>query len=167
MQTQELVTLVPWTFIAQICNLFIQIFLIKKFLYKPIKEVIAKRHALATEELDKARISNEEAEKLKAEYQADIAKAKDEANEIISAANRTAIRKSDEIIASANREAMAIRNKAENDIELERKAAVNEIKDEIGSMAVDIASKVIEREVNEKDHKKLIDEFIENVGDVK
>ncbi len=167
MQTQELVTLVPWTFIAQICNLFIQIFLIKKFLYKPIKEVIAKRHALATEELDKARISNEEAEKLKAEYEADIAKARDEANEIISSANRTAIRKSDEIIANANREAMAIRNKAENDIELERKAAVNEIKDEIGSMAVDIASKVIEREVNEKDHKKLIDEFIENVGDVK
>lgn len=166
MQTQELVTLVPWTFIAQICNLFIQIFLIKKFLYKPIKEVIAKRHALATEELDKARISNEEAEKLKAEYEADIAKARDEANEIISSANRTAIRKSDEIIANANREAMAIRNKAENDIELERKAAVNEIKDEIGSMAVDIASKVIEREVSEKDHKKLIDEFIENVGDV-
>ena len=167
MQTQELVTLVPWTFIAQICNLFIQIFLIKKFLYKPIKEVIAKRHALATEELDKARISNEEAEKLKAEYEADIAKARDEANEIISSANRTAIRKSDEIIANANREAMAIRNKAENDIELERKAAVNEVKDEIGSMAVDIASKVIEREVSEKDHKKLIDEFIENVGDVK
>lgn len=166
MQTQELVTLVPWTFIAQICNLFIQIFLIKKFLYKPIKEVIAKRRALATEELDKARISNEEAEKLKAEYEADIARAKDEANEIISSANRTAIRKSDEIIANANKEAMAIRNKAENDIELERKAAVNEIKDEIGSMAVDIAAKVIEREVNEKDHKKLIDEFIENVGDV-
>lgn len=165
MQTQELVTLVPWTFIAQICNLFIQIFLIKKFLYKPIKEVIAKRRALATEELDKARISNEEAEKLKAEYEADIARAKDEANEIISSANRTAIRKSDEIIANANKEAMAIRNKAENDIELERKAAVNEIKDEIGSMAVDIAAKVIEREVNEKDHKKLIDEFIENVGD--
>lgn len=167
MQTQELVTLVPWTFIAQICNLFIQIFLIKKFLYKPIKEVIAKRRALATEELDKARISSEEAEKLKAEYEADLAKAKDEANEIISSANRTAIKKSDEIIANANREAMAIRNKAENDIELERKAAVNEIKDEIGSMAVDIAAKVIEREVNEKDHKKLIDEFIENVGDVK
>ena len=167
MQTQELVTIVPWTFIAQICNLFIQIFLIKKFLYKPIKEVIAKRRALATEELDKARISNEEAEKLKAEYEADIARAKDEANEIISSANRTAIRKSDEIIANANKEAMAIRNKAENDIELERKAAVNEIKDEIGSMAVDIAAKVIEREVNEKDHKKLIDEFIENVGDVR
>ena len=167
MQTQDLVTIVPWTFIAQICNLFIQVFLIKKFLIKPVKEVIAKRHALATEELDKARASHQEADELKSEYEADLARARDEANAIIQSANRTAVRKSDEIIANANREATAIRNKAENDIELERKAAVNEIKDEIGSMAVDIAEKVIEREVNEEDHKKLIDEFINNVGDVR
>ena len=167
MQTQDLVTIVPWTFIAQICNLFIQVFLIKKFLIKPIKEVIAKRHALATEELDKARITNEEAEKIKSEYETNLAKAKDEAYEIIQTANRTAIRKSDEIIANANKEAVAIRNKAENDIALERKSAVNEIKDEIGSMALDIAEKIIEREVNEEDHKKLINEFIEKVGDEK
>ncbi|MDO4939380.1 MAG: F0F1 ATP synthase subunit B [Lachnospiraceae bacterium] len=167
MQTQDLVTIVPWTFIAQICNLFIQIFLIKKFLIKPIKEVIAKRHALATEELDKARRTNTEAEQIKSEYESNLANAKDEAATIIQTANRTAIQKSDEIIANANKEAAAIRRKAENDIALERKSAVNEIKDEIGSMALDIAEKIIEREVDEEDHKKLIDEFIENVGDVK
>ena len=167
MQTQDLVTIVPWTFIAQICNLFIQVFLIKKFLIKPIKEVIAKRHALATEELDKARQTKSEAEKIKSEYESNIAKAKEEATEIIQNANRTAIKKSDEIIDNANKDAMAIRKKAENDIALERKSAVNDIKDEIGSMALDIAEKIIEREVNEEDHKKLIDEFIEKVGDEK
>ncbi|MBQ0146311.1 MAG: F0F1 ATP synthase subunit B [Lachnospiraceae bacterium] len=167
MQTQDLVTIVPWTFIAQICNLFIQVFLIKKFLIKPIREVIAKRHQLATEELDKARVSEQEAQALKAEYEKNLSEARDKANEIISTANRTAIQKSDEIIANANREALAIRNKAENDIALERKAAVNDIKDEIGSMAVDIATRLIEREVNEEDHRKLIDEFIENVGESK
>lgn len=167
MQTQDLVTLVPWTFIAQICNLFIQVFLIKKFLIKPVKEIIEKRKQLATKELDEARVSNEEAAKLKAEYEQNLADAKNEANEIIASANRTASSKSEEIISNANKEAAAIRNKAEADIELERKAAVNGVKNEIGSMAVDIANKIIEREVNEEDHKKLIDEFIENVGESK
>ena len=167
MQTQDLVTLVPWTFIAQICNLFIQVFLIKKFLIKPVKEIIEKRKQLATKELDEARVSNEEAAKLKAEYEQNLADAKNEANEIIASANRTAASKSEEIISNANKEAAAIRNKAEADIQLERKAAVNGVKNEIGSMAVDIANKIIEREVNEEDHKKLIDEFIENVGESK
>lgn len=167
MQTQDLVTLVPWTFIAQICNLFIQVFLIKKFLIKPVKEIIEKRKQLATKELDEARVSNEEAAKLKAEYEQSIADAKNEANEIIASANRTAASKSEEIISNANKEAAAIRNKAAADIELERKAAVNGVKNEIGSMAVDIANKIIEREVNEEDHKKLINEFIENVGESK
>ena len=51
------------------------------------------------------------------------------------------------------------------DIAQERKKAVNEVKDEIGGIAMEIASKVVEREISEKDHKDLIDEFIKNVGE--
>ena len=51
------------------------------------------------------------------------------------------------------------------DIAQERKKAVNDLKNEIGGIAVDIAGKVVEREINETDHKALIDEFIRNVGD--
>ena len=59
-----------------------------------------------------------------------------------------------------------MKNKAEKEIAQEKKKAVNEVKGEIGDMAVEIAGKVIEREINEKDHEKLIDEFISNVGEV-
>ena len=45
------------------------------------------------------------------------------------------------------------------------KKAVNEVKDEIGGIAMEIASKVVEREISEADHKDLIDEFIKNVGE--
>ena len=165
MQTQELVTIVPWTLIAQILNLFLQMYLIKRFLFKPINEIIEKRRKMATEELDSARVLNEEAEALKNEYETNIAEAKEKANEIIASANRSALSRSDEIIAEANKEATAIKNKAEADILQERKKAINDIKNEIGSMAVDIAGKVIEREVNADDHEKLINEFIENVGE--
>ena len=47
MQVQELVGIIPWTFVAQICNLFIQMYLIKRFLFKPVHEILEKRRASA------------------------------------------------------------------------------------------------------------------------
>ena len=61
--------------------------------------------------------------------------------------------------------AAQLRQKAEQDIALEKKKAINEVKDEIGGMAMDIASRVVEREIDQKDHQALIDEFIKNVGE--
>ena len=66
---------------------------------------------------------------------------------------------------NARRQAQAMLAKAEADIAQQRKKAVNEVKDELGGIAVDIASKVVEREVRPEDHAKLIDEFIDKVGD--
>ena len=72
---------------------------------------------------------------------------------------------SEEIIREANAQAVSIKAKAERDIEQERRKAVNEIKDEIGDMAMEIAGKVIGREINSSDHEKLIDDFINKVGE--
>ena len=77
----------------------------------------------------------------------------------------TAAAHSEEILEDARRQAQAMLAKAEADIAQQRKKAVNEVKDELGGIAVDIASKVVEREVRPEDHAKLIDEFIQNVGD--
>lgn len=164
MNTQELVTLVPWTFIAQICNLFLQMYLIKRFLFKPIREILQKRKELADAQIKDAETAKEEALAMKDEYERNMADAKEKAGEILSTAQKTAEKKSDEIIREANSQAQALKNKAESDIAQERRKAVNEIKDEIGEIAMEIAGKVIEREISEDDHRKLIDEFIENVG---
>lgn len=165
METQELVTLIPWTFIAQICNLFIQILLIKKFLFKPIRNIIAKRKELADAEIKDATKAKEEAEAVKAEYEQNMKEAKDKASEILTSAQKTANAQSEEIIKNAEEQAVQIKAKAEKDINLEKRKAVNEIKDEIGGMAMEIAGKVIEREISAEDHEKLIDEFIANVGE--
>ena len=63
--TQELVTIIPWTFIAQILNLFIQVYLIKRFLFKPINEVLEKRRQMADQEIKEAREAKEAADSLK------------------------------------------------------------------------------------------------------
>ena len=162
---QALITLDGWTFLAQICNLMIQLVIFKKFLLKPIKQVIADRKAKADSEIADAQKLRTEAEAMKAEYEQNLQNARTEANQIVAAAQKTATARSEEIVGEARAQAAALKQKAEADIAQERKKAVNEVKDEIGGIAMEIASKVVEREISKKDHKDLIDEFIKNVGE--
>ena len=162
---QALITLDGWTFLAQICNLMIQLVIFKKFLLKPIKQVIADRKAKADSEIADAQKLRTEAEAMKAEDEQNLQNARTEANQSVAAAQKTATARSEEIVGEARAQAAALKQKAEADIAQERKKAVNEVKDEIGGIAMEIASKVVEREISEKDHKDLIDEFIKNVGE--
>ena len=162
---QALITLDGWTFLAQICNLMIQLVIFKKFLLNPIKNVIAERKAKADSQIADAKKLRTEAEAMKAEYEQNLQNARTEANQIVATAQKTATARSEEIVGEARAQAAALKQKAEADIAQERKKAVNEVKDEIGGIAMEIASKVVEREISEKDHKDLIDEFIKNVGE--
>ena len=162
---QALITLDGWTFLAQICNLMIQLVIFKKFLLKPIRQVIADRKAKADSEIADAQKLRTEAEAMKAEYEQNLQNARTEANEIVANAQKTATARGEEIVGEARAQAAALKQKAEADIAQERKKAVNEVKDEIGGIAMEIASKVVEREIREEDHRDLIDEFIKNVGE--
>ena len=162
---QALITLDGWTFLAQICNLMIQLVIFKKLLLNPVKKVIAERKAKADSQIADAEKLRTEAEAMKAEYEQNLQNARTEANQIVAAAQKTAAARSEELLGAARAQAAALKQKAETDIAQERKKAVNEVKDEIGGMAMEIASKVVEREIKEADHQDLIDEFIKNVGE--
>ena len=124
--TQELVTIIPWTFIAQILNLFIQVYLIKRFLFKPINEVLEKRRQLADQEIKEAREAKEAADSLKVQYEEGLAGAKAEAAQIVQSAQKEAQIKADETLKQAQEQAAGIRRKAEADIAQEKKKAINE-----------------------------------------
>ena len=162
---QALITLDGWTFLAQVCNLMIQLVIFKKLLLNPVKKVIAERKAKADSQIADAEKLRTEAEAMKAEYEQNLQNASTEANQIVAAAQKTAAARSEELLGEARAQAAALKQKAEADIAQERKKAVNEVKDEIGGMAMEIASKVVEREIKEADHQDLIDEFIKNVGE--
>ncbi len=162
---QALITLDGWTFLAQICNLMIQLVIFKKLLLNPVKKVIAERKAKADSQIADAEKLRTEAEAMKAEYEQNLQNARAEASQIVANAQKTAAARSEELLGEAREQAAALKQKAEADIAQERKKAVNEVKDEIGGMAMEIASKVVEREIREADHKDLIDEFIKNVGE--
>ena len=103
--------------------------------------------------------------KLEQEYQQHLQSIRDERDTLLREATARAQKREEEIVGEARAEAATLRAAAEADIAQERKKAVNDLKNEIGGIAVDIAGKVVEREINETDHKALIDEFIRNVGD--
>lgn len=165
MQSQDLVTIVPWTFVAQICNLFIQMYLIKRFLFKPISDMLERRKEKVDAELKEAVKANDEAQQIRKEYLLNMLDARTRANEIVAQAQKTASIETEDMIREAEHQVAAIKSKAEVEISLEKQRALNEIKDEIGGMAMEIAEKVIEREINEDDHAKLIESFIADVGE--
>lgn len=165
MDTQALVTIVPSTFILTILNLFIQMFLMKKFLFKPIRRVLEERQKRADQNIRAAEQEKAEAEAVKAEYTKNMAQAREEAAGILERAKQDASQQVDELLQSARSEAQALKAKAESDIRQEKKRALNEAKDEIGGLAMDIAGRVVEREIHEADHRALIDDFLQKVED--
>lgn len=165
MDTQALVTIVPSTFILTILNLFIQMFLMKKFLFKPIRRVLEERQKRADQNIRAAEQEKAEAEAVKAEYTKNMAQAREEAADILERAKQDASQQADELLQSARSEAQALKAKAESDIRQEKKRALNEAKDEIGGLAMDIAGRVVEREIHEADHRALIDDFLQKVED--
>ena len=161
---QSLVAVEPATLIVTICNLFIQMYIVKKFLLDKVMAVIDKRRATADSEIVEARNAREEAMTIKATYEENMKQAKAEANQILAHAQKTATARSEEIIGQAQSQAALIKEKAAEDIAREKKKALNEAKDEISGVAMAIAEKVVERQLNEQDQQKLIEQFIDDLG---
>ena len=154
-----------WTMLFAWCNLLILYFVLKKFLFVPIKNMIDSRQKEVDDMYSDAEVAREEAIGLKGEYESRLESAKEESEEILKNAHRRATLKEEEILREAKDEAARIIERAEAECELERKRIINEVKDDVSDMAIGIASAVIEREVSDKEHRQLIDSFIDGIGD--
>lgn len=158
------VTIDTWTLIFTWVNLLILFLLMKKFLFGPVKKILDKREEEIHSAYQEAKLSSEKAEALRQEYTAKLDSAKQEAASILESAHKKAGEQSEHIIAEAHSEATDILRKTNIQIENEKKSAMNEIKQDISSMAVSIAEKVIEKDINEKDYEKLVEKFIDEMG---
>ena len=162
-----MVTVNPVTLIAQICNLFIQLLIVKIFFLDKIKAVLDKRRETADKQIADAEAAKSEAAAIKQTYEENMRQAKTKADDMILSAQKTAAQRSEEIISQAQKQAAQIKTKAASDIEMEKKKAINEAKNEISELAMAIAGKVVARELNDADQDGMIDRFIEELGDQK
>ena len=162
---QSLVTVNPVTLIAQICNLFIQLLIVKIFFLDKIKAILDQRREAADKQITEAETAKSEALAIKKTYEQNMLEAKAKADDLLLTAQRTANSRSEEIISQAQQQAAQIKSKAAADIELEKKKALNEAKNEISDLAMAIAGKVVARELNAGDQADMIDRFIDELGD--
>ena len=162
---QSLVTVNPVTLIAQICNLFIQLLVVKIFFLDKIKAILDQRREAADKQITDAEAAKAEAMVIKETYEKNMEQAKAKADDLLMNAQRTANSRSEEIIGQAQAAAAQIKSKASADNAMEKKKAINDAKNEISGLAMAIAGKVVERELNSADQADLIDRFINELGD--
>ncbi|MBO5576076.1 MAG: F0F1 ATP synthase subunit B [Ruminococcus sp.] len=154
------------TIIATLLNTLILFLVLKHFLFDKVNKVVDERQKEIKESYDRADEAEKNAQKLEADYNEKIGQAKEESAEIIRDATRKAQVRADEIIDEARVEAKGIRTNAENEIEREKKIAVNAIKDEISQIAFSAAAAVVEKDLTSEDNERLIEKFIDDVGEV-
>ena len=154
-----------WTMIFAWCNLLILYLFLKKILFKPMKDMIDQRQKEVDDMYKNAQDAETQAKEMKVSYEEKLSRANEESEEILKTALRRAQLKEEEILHDAQVEASRICERAEEQIALEKKRALSEVKDEVSGMAVEIAGAIIGREVSEKEHAEFIDSFIDNVGD--
>ena len=162
---QEFISITPWTIIFQICNLLILFHFIRKLLFKRVMAMLDARQKEIDGIYDTADKERHDAEQLKADYSRRMSNAREEADLLVRSAMDTAQRRSDAIVQEAKTEAAHMKQKAEAEILQEKQKAYNELVTDISGMAVDIAGRMVEREINEEDHRELVEDFIRNAGD--
>lgn len=148
------------TILAQMLNFFILVWILHRFAYKPLVGMMNARKEQIANDLASAEKSRLEAEQLKADYAAQIAKARHEAQEIVEKAHHQAKVSTAEEVAAARAQIENEKDRARQDIAIERDRAMNSLRNEVVSLSVAMAGKVVAKDMNSETNTKLIEDAI-------
>jgi len=154
-----------WTALFILLNFLLLFFVAKKFLFVPVKNMIDSRQKEIDTMYQEADAAKESVLALEKEYRAQLADAQQTSDRIVKEAVVRGQNREEEILRQANLEADAIREKASQDIAREKKKALNDAKDEISSLAMEIAGKVVGETLDEGRQKQLVDKFLAELGE--
>ena len=162
---EELLGVNPWTAGFTLLNTVALFLVMKKYLWVPIMKMIEDRQKEIDDMYDDAEQDKSQANALRVAYEQKLEEAAQTGERMVKDAMHRGQQRSEEILRQANAEAEAILRKAEADIQREKKKAVEDAKNEIAGLAVDIAEKVVEQNMDGKDHAALVDQFIDRLGE--
>lgn len=152
----------PWAFVVQLTATFLLVLILAKFLVKPVRNYIAARQAYIQGNLDEAANKNKEADEKLLDANTQLKEARVSSKQMVENAKVTALNEKDRIVEETKVEVASMKEKARKDIENERIQMKEQLSKEVIDVALLAASKVVEREVSEKDNKKIIDDFIKD-----
>lgn len=161
----EVISVNFWNIVISLLNLTIMFLILKKLLFKPVQNIIAKRQSSVDLQYENAANAEKIANENRAKWEETLKGAGNEADSIIKTAQENATRRGDEIVAEAREKAQGIIRQAQSEAEMEKRKAAEEIKKEIADVSTLLSERMLEREINADDHRKLIDSFINEIGD--
>jgi F-type H+-transporting ATPase subunit b len=139
-------------------------FVLRAVAFPRINQLLEDRAAAIQGKMEEADKALAEAETVKANYAASVDEARGEANRIIDEAKSTAESLRRDIIAKAEAEAQSIVARAQNEVATERDRVLQELRAEVGSLSVALASKIVEKELDPAAHQGLVDEYIQSLS---
>ncbi len=151
------VTIDMWTMVFTLLNLIILYFLLKRFLFKPVDDILTARENEIKTTYKTAEEASARANNLKTEYEQKLLSAKSEADAIIKSATQTATMRSDSILDDARSSVQQMLEKSKKQIDYEKRAAIKEAQSDIASMAVEAAAKIIGNKISSDDEKIIVD----------
>ncbi|MDP4143437.1 MAG: F0F1 ATP synthase subunit B [Bacillota bacterium] len=153
-----------FTIFATIVNFIILYLFLRHFFFNKVNGALEERSNGVKETIDKANADRAKAESLKLENEEKLKNAKEEGKTIVANYKTKAEKVSDDIVKEANAEAQLIMERARKEAEREKEKAQDEIKSQIVDLAVLVSSKALEKELDENEHRRLIEDFIAKVG---
>lgn len=154
------------TLLAQIVDFIILLIFLKLVVYKPLCKVLGDRSDHITNSIAAAEQERQEAEQLKAGYEAEMRHAREQTQTIIQKATKAGEEQALEIIENAKNEAGRLKESALAEIEREKQRAVAELREQVASLSVLVAGKIINKSLTEDIQRSMIDDFIKEAGEL-
>ena len=151
------------TLIAQILNFLFLVFVLAKFAYKPLLNIMEERKNKIAADLEAADAAKAEAEAVKSEYAAKLADARQEAQAIVEAARKSAQAAHDKIMAETKAEQDQVVAAAKEAIELEKQKALADVRAQVISLSMLAASKIVEQKLGSEEDKKMAGEIVDSI----
>jgi F-type H+-transporting ATPase subunit b len=151
-------------FFIQLIAFAVLFWLLSRYAFKPLFGIMEQRRQLVQEQMDSAAKNRSEADHYIEQQRQALQQARKEAYDIIEQAKSTGSKQADDIVSSARNEAGRLKEEALRDIESEKNKAIAELKAQVSGLSVLIASKIIEKQVDEATQNQLVDKYLQEVG---
>lgn len=151
--------------IVTLVSFLLLFWLVKRVAWKPLMGMLEERERVINADLDKAAKNHEISQQQRSETEVQLREARNNANELLAKAQLEGSALQKTIIKEANEDAQRIRQQAQREVAAERVRTLNNMRSEISGLSIDIAEKIIGRELTSSDHERLVDEFIQGLED--
>jgi len=155
-----------YTVVATIISFLLLVWLLSAKAWGPLMKMMEDRRTHIETMLANAEKERQQAEQIKREYQEEMRKARQEAQDVIAKATKVGETRAQEILAASHEEAEKIKKSALADIGRERDRAIAEVKAQVADLSVLVAEKIIRQKLDMKGQGKIIEQFIQEVGEM-